>query len=101
MNLKAYLCNGFFHWLGPWLGALWPAPLAPAWRLAWGFSLGALLLARIAAAATFRAPPASVAWHPVGAALTLGIALESAWRHARGRVRWKGRTLPAGSAPVK
>lgn len=79
-------------WIYPFAGALrgTAAALVP---------LALLAAVRIAAALLFRQGWRTVALHPAGALLAARLAVES-WRgHARGRVTWKGRGVPAPAAP--
>lgn len=62
-------------------------------------ALGMLIALRLVAAATFRHGIATVLLHPLGAVLTVGIAIESALAHRRGGARWKGREV--GRTDVK
>jgi glycosyltransferase involved in cell wall biosynthesis len=46
---------------------------------------------RVVAALLFGEPLRLIVLHPVGSILVPALALESGWRHATGRVSWKGR----------
>ena len=70
----------------PWAMALRATPLVLA-------ALAMLVALRLTAAATFRHGMASVLLHPLGALLTVGIAMESALARWRGGVEWKGRAV--------
>lgn len=52
-----------------------------------------LLALRGATAVAFRSTAKSVILHPLGSLLTLWLLAESAWRHLRGRLTWKGRSI--------
>jgi hypothetical protein len=75
-------------WLYPLIGALrgTPAALVP---------LALLVAVRIAGALLFRQGWRTVVLHPAGALLAAVLAVESWIGHERGRVRWKGRAVPA------
>jgi hypothetical protein len=75
-------------WIYPFAGALrgTPAAMVP---------LALLAAVRIAGALLFRQGWGTVVLHPAGALLSAVLAVESWIGHERGRVRWKGRALPA------
>jgi chlorobactene glucosyltransferase len=75
----------------PWAMAIRATPPVLA-------ALGMLIALRLVAAATFRHGIATVLLHPLGALLTVGIAIESALAHRRGGARWKGREVGRADA---
>lgn len=74
-------------WIYPLLGALRGTAAAM-------IPLALLAAVRIAGALLFRQGWRTVVLHPAGAPLAAGLAVRSWMDHERGRVRWKGRTLP-------
>jgi GT2 family glycosyltransferase len=79
-------------WIYPFAGALrgTAAALVP---------LALLAAVRVSAALLFRQGWRTVALHPAGALVAARLAVESWIGHARGRVTWKGRGVPAPASP--
>lgn len=60
--------------------------------------LGAMIVVRAAGALLFRETIASLALHPIGVVAAAALLVSSRSRVRKGRVVWKGRTLPARTA---
>lgn len=75
-------------WINPFIGTLRGSMMAM-------LPLALLAAVRIAGALLFRQGWRTVVLHPAGALLSMVLAVESWIGHERGRVRWKGRVLPA------
>jgi hypothetical protein len=75
-------------WLYPLIGALRGSSTAL-------LALGMLIALRTAGALLFGQGWRTVVLHPLGALLAVRLAMESWIGHERGRVRWKGRVVPA------
>jgi cellulose synthase/poly-beta-1,6-N-acetylglucosamine synthase-like glycosyltransferase len=78
----------------------WLYPFAVAMRGGWMSAVPLILLAalRITGALLFRHGWRTVLLHPAGVLLAAALAVESWIVHERGRVRWKGREVPAASS---
>lgn len=74
-------------WIYPFFGAV-------RGTMAAMIPLALLAALRIAGALLMRQDARAVLLHPVGALLAAGLAMESWIGHQRGRVTWRGRTVP-------
>jgi hypothetical protein len=81
-----------------WLAAIHPWSAVMLGRREALVPLLLLIALRATGVGFFRHGWGSLLLHPLGSVLTLLVAIESMLGHHRGRLRWKGRPLPAATA---